>query len=134
MAAKRDMQIKLDTNLGAISLEISAECEGNEKIGKAAMQYAVFHQVPATAFKKGSGFKRDSAYSEDLRDIVAEAVELRLKAAGFDAISVKASKHIAAPSANRRAIKQAKAEARRWRPSPQPRLLFSAFESNRRRH
>jgi len=34
----------------------------------------------------------------------------------------------------RRAIQRAKAEARERRPPPPPNLVFSAFESNRRRH
>lgn len=65
------MQISLKTKLGNCKLVISAQLrklsdEMTAKLVTKALQFIVWHEIPAKAFAKDEPFKRDSAYSEDL--------------------------------------------------------------------
>jgi hypothetical protein len=92
--------IKLITKLGAISLEISAEPKAEKlaEIANLALQNLVYHKAPSTAYKKGSGLKRDDAYSDKLRDGVAAAVKDALSPY-FDDVSVVAGERVEKVSA-----------------------------------
>jgi hypothetical protein len=88
--------IKLITKLGSVSLEIAAEPKADklEAIAGLALQNLIFHKAPSTAYKKGSGLKRDDAYSDTLRDGVASAVKDALSPF-FDDVSVVAGERVA---------------------------------------
>jgi polyhydroxyalkanoate synthesis regulator phasin len=60
--------IKLSTALGNCKLNISAQLQNDkmDKIAKFALQYLIWHVIPAEAYKKDSDFKRDTEYSDKL--------------------------------------------------------------------
>lgn len=71
MLAIRDVEsIKLNTRLGNCALDISAQLQNDDKamqkLGEFALQFLIWHVVPASAYDKKSAFKRDSAYSDAL--------------------------------------------------------------------
>lgn len=92
------MQIQLETKLGSIALAIAAECGAGERIGRLAMQQVVFHVAPGKAFKKGSGYAREDAWSAKLEAQVQGAVEAALTDAGFSKVSVEGSRYVAQAS------------------------------------
>lgn len=65
------MQISLKTKLGNCKLNIGAQLRKLDEailaklIGK-ALQFIIWHEVPAKAFAKDESFKRDSDYSPEL--------------------------------------------------------------------
>jgi hypothetical protein len=85
--------IKLSTKLGNCELEISAQVQNDKtkQLAEYAMQYLVWHVIPAEAYKKGSAFKRDSAYSDELSGHMVSTCNAEL-AKFFSDIEIKTAK------------------------------------------
>lgn len=94
------MKIKLDTNLGAIALAISAVMQEDklEAAALLAMRYLVFHKAPSVAYKKDSGLKRDSKFSPELQAGIESAVKTALGGC-FSEIAIVASEKLDSESA-----------------------------------
>lgn len=90
------VMLKLSTKLGNVALSIIAEPKADKlaEVGSLALQQLVFHKAPSSAYKKGSGLKREDVYSEKLRDGVQAAVVAALSPL-FDNIKVDGSQYVA---------------------------------------
>lgn len=97
MAANKDVNsIKLETRLGNCALDITAQLQNNEKamklLGEYALQFLVWHVVPASAYDKKSAFKRDSAYSDALgAHMQAEGIAILNEV--FEGVEIKTSRY-----------------------------------------
>jgi hypothetical protein len=100
--------IKLNTKLGNCNLKVSAQLQNDDKamklLGEFAMQYLIWHVIPAGAFNKKSDYKRDSEYSDGLsKHLVSEGKSVLGKV--FKDISIETSKYDA-PDKIAKLIKQ----------------------------
>lgn len=71
IGANRGMQISLKTKLGNCKLAIACQLRKLDeavmaKLVVKALQFIIWHEVPAKAFAKDESFKRDSEYSPEL--------------------------------------------------------------------
>jgi len=69
--------IKLNTRLGACKLKISAQVQNDkiETLAELAMQYLIWHAVPAVAYSKDSDFARENEFSDVLAKHVADSAK-----------------------------------------------------------
>jgi hypothetical protein len=67
--------IALKTKLGNCKLAISAQVQNDKinEIAEFALQYLIWHVLPAEAYKKDSEFSRDSEFSDDLAEHLTKA-------------------------------------------------------------
>lgn len=98
IAAKRSMQIGLKTKLGSCKLDISAQLRklseaDLKKLVLRAMQYIIWHEVPAKAFAKEESFKRDAVFSPEFADHVSRFIELMLSDY-FDGIKIGTEQYV----------------------------------------
>jgi hypothetical protein len=109
MLANRDVEaIKLDTKLGNCELKIKAQLQNDDKamklLGEYAMQYLIWHVVPAGAFNKKSDYKRDSEFSDALANhLISEGKTVLGKV--FSDITIETAKYNA-PDKIAKLIKQ----------------------------
>ena len=109
MLANRNVEaIKLETKLGNCKLEISAQLRNDDKamklLGENAMQYLIWHVVPAGAFNKKSDYSRNSEFSDGLAQHVRSET-LSILGDCFDSIVVKTAKYDA-PDKDAKMIKE----------------------------
>jgi hypothetical protein len=109
IAANIDVEsIELNTKLGNCNLNIEARLRNDDAaqklLGEYAMQYLIWHIVPAGAFNKKSEYKRDAKYSDGLaKHLRAEGIAILGRV--FENVSIETSEY-KAPDKIAKLIKQ----------------------------